>query len=638
MKIALIGMPNCGKTSLFNALTGAHQKVGNYPGVTVERKEGWLSLSQGRSIRLVDLPGIYSLEPRTPDEMITRDVILGRYPDEPSPQLFAVVLDASRLQQNLRLLLEIQSLGVPCVALLNMVDIAQKSGIEINSKMLSEEIGIPVVPTIATSRAGVQAFFQFLEQYSPSSVSPSARDVQSAKTADLPLLYRRVDQILQRVQVTQQDPLHTGRSPQFWTEKVDRWVLHPVWGSLLLLFVLVFVFQAVFNWAQVPQEWMREGVSLLSQGVRSQLSEGPLRSLLVDGVIAGVGSVLVFLPQILLLFLFLLFLEDSGYMARAALLMDRLMGKVGLHGRAFIPLLSSFACAIPGIMATRTIENPRDRLATILIAPLMTCSARLPVYALLMSAFIPNTPVLGPFRLQGLVLVGLYLAGLLAALGVAWVLRKSILSGPTPLFLMELPIYRWPSAKSIALGLLERAKIFVRRAGTVILTLSILIWFFVSYPAPSASDAVVTGQPAIYSSFAGQIGRAIEPLFRPIGFNWQIVMALIPGLMAREVMVGALGTVYAVEASQISAAAGAPAEIGRSLPEILAQHWSLPTALSLLVWYVLACQCASTLAVTRRETNSWRWPILMFGYMTVLAYWGAWVTYRVSSWVVGSSL
>jgi ferrous iron transport protein B len=407
--------------------------------------------------------------------------------------------------------------------------------------------------------------------------------------------------------------------PALWTDRLDQIVLHPVLGTCLLISILAFVFQAIFSWAEIPKEFIESGIHGLGVQVGLWIGKGPLESLIVDGIIAGVGAVVVFLPQILILFAFILLLEDSGYMARAAFLMDRLMGKVGLHGRAFIPLLSSFACAIPGIMATRTIEQRKDRLTTILVAPLMTCSARLPIYSLLIAAFIPNIIIFGPLRLQGLVMFGLYFFGVTLALLMAVVFRKTLLRGPQPTLLMELPTYKWPRLKNIYLGLWERSVLFLRNAGTVILTVSILLWFLVSYPKPPEGFS----GSAISHSYAGIVGQSLEPLFRPIGFNWKIVVALIPGLAAREVMIGSLATVYAVEGKEGGLSITL---LGKSLRE----DWSIATALSLLVWYVLACQCFSTLAVTRRETNSFRWPIFMFLYMTSLAYLGSFSIYHLA--------
>jgi ferrous iron transport protein B len=614
-RVALAGNPNCGKTALFNALTGSRQKVGNYPGVTVERKEGSVTMPSGMMLQLLDLPGAYSLDAKTPDEEVTRDVILGRIAEETSPVLLVAVADATNLERNLGLILELRALNKPVVLALNMMDLANQRGLELDLDVLSKELGVPIVPTVAVKKKGVKELLGQVEarlqilgaQEASAEKIPKWRRSTPLEVHDR---FREVDRVLRAA-------IRRQARPTFWTDRIDHVVLHPVWGTLLLIGVLGVIFQAIFSWASVPQDWLEAGIAWLGTLVGGALQEGPLQSLLVDGIIAGVGSVVVFLPQILFLFLFILILEDSGYMARAAFLMDRLMGRVGLHGRAFIPLLSSFACAIPGIMATRTIENRRDRLTTILVAPLMTCSARLPIYSLLIAAFIPNLAIWGPFRLQGLVMLGLYFLGVLSALVVAVILKRSVLRGPKPPLLMELPTYKWPSLRSIALALVERARIFIRRAGTVILTLSIVLWFLASYPkAPIAAT-----EPAIYYSYAGTIGHFIEPALKPIGFDWRVGVALIPGFAAREVMVSALATVYAIEGVDKEATSDA-------LGQVLASGWSLATALSLLIWYVLACQCLSTLAVTRRETNSLVWPALMLGYMTALAYAGSFLTYH----------
>jgi ferrous iron transport protein B len=620
-KIALAGNPNCGKTALFNALTGSRQKVGNYPGVTVERKEGQIITESGARLNLLDLPGTYSLDARTPDEVIARDIILGRQTTETPPRLFVAVADATSLERNLGLVLELRALNKPVVLALNMMDLAKERGLELDIAVLSRELGVPIVPTVAVKKQGISELIKLVESRlqivgaQPVTTAPEWQkpDMQAIRTR-----FAEVDRILKAA------TLHPARVSR-WTEKIDRIVLHPVWGSLLLLVVLALLFQSIFAWATVPQDWIKSGLDLFGKAVGSLLSAGPLKSLLVDGIIAGVGSVLVFLPQILVLFGVILILEDSGYMARAAFLMDRVMGRVGLHGRAFIPLLSSYACAIPGIMATRTIENRRDRLTTILVAPLTTCSARLPVYTLLIAAFIPNKAVLGPLKLQGLVMLGLYLAGIIAALGMAVVFRKTILRGPKPPLLMELPTYKWPSFKNVAYGLLERAQLFLQRAGTVILAASILLWFMASYPKPPTGAVVDEAHTAISYSYAGQLGRTIEPLLRPVGFDWKISVALIPGFAARETMISALGTVYAVE--------GREDQVAEALGQKIAKDWSMATALSLLVWYILACQCLSTLAVTRRETNSWKWPAFMFVYMTALAYLASFVTYHGARWM-----
>lgn len=612
--IVLAGQPNCGKTSLFNALTGTRAKVGNYPGVTVERKEGWLLDSSGQKLSVLDLPGTYSLEAKTPDERVARDVLLGRIVGEKLPQVIVAVVDATHLERGLSFVLELKRLGRPMVLALNMMDLAKRRGLELSLEAMSAELGMPVVPTVAVKREGLSELIAqaraALGQGAP---------VAHEKWSTIPERFQIVDEILKRT-VTRRVARAT------WTERLDRLLLHPVWGLVFFLLVITVLFQSIFTWAEVPKEMIESGLGELGKWLATTLGPGALTSLLVDGVIAGTGAVLVFLPQILILFTFILLLEDSGYMARAAFLMDYWMGKVGLHGRAFIPLLSSYACAIPGIMATRTIENPRDRLATILVAPLTTCSARLPVYSLLVGAFVPATPIAGPLTLQGLTLLGLYALGIVSALIVAWALRRTVLRGPKPPLLLELPSYKRPGLRSVGLALLDRARSFVERAGTVILGLSVLIWFLSSYPAPPADPALLHGEPAIAWSYAGRIGKFLEPLVAPLGFNWRIAVALIPGFAAREVMVGALATVYAVESAPDSLGDAGVDKLG----SILSSQWSVATALSLLVWYVFACQCISTLAVVRRETGGWKWSLVMLGYMTALAYVMSWFTYHLA--------
>lgn len=609
-RVALAGNPNCGKTALFNALTGGYAKVGNYPGVTVERKEGRLQTQEGGALTLLDLPGVYSLDARTPDETVTRDVLLGRKANEKRPDLLIAVVDSTQLDRGLGFVLELKALGVPLVLALNMMDLAKRRGLDVHLETLSQELGIPVVATAATKRQGVSELIQQVEtQLRTKGASPDLLWERSTPEM-IRKRFAETDRILDRA-------IRTSAQPTLWTDRIDRIVLHPVWGSLCLFFVFGFMFQAIFTWAQLPMEGIEELVQRTGQAITRLLPEGALQGLLVDGVLAGVGAVLVFLPQIILLFMFILFFEDSGYMARAAFLMDRMMGKVGLNGRAFIPLLSSFACAIPGIMAARTIENRKDRLATILVAPLMTCSARLPIYSLLIAAFIPNIAVGLGLRLQGLVMFSLYLAGIGMALLVALVLRKTLLPGEKPLLLMELPTYKWPNPRNILIGLWDRIRLFVQNAGSVILTVSVILWFFASYPKPPSGAL----EPAITYSYAGQIGKFLEPLVSPIGFNWKIAVALIPGFAAREVMVSSLATVYAVESSD-------EGHLAKVLGDRLSQDWTLATALSLLVWYILASQCLSTLAVTKRETNSWRWPLFMLGYMTALAYVCSFITYQ----------
>jgi len=610
LRLALVGVPNSGKTALFNRLTGSHQKVANYAGVTVERKEGRFLGASGRNYRLLDLPGTYSLTPTSLDEAITRDAVLGRLAGEKPPEIVVCVVDATNLRLNLRLVLELKRIGVPMVVALNMSDVARTRGFQLDAQALEREVGVPVVETVAVAAGGAHSLIESLERREVPAVPaahPGYRDPTPEEVLDTQREARRILGTIGYREPARQRAL----------QRLDAVVMHPVLGILVLATLLFAIFQAVFSWAAWPMSMINTGVSALGDILHASLPAGPLRSLLVDGIIAGAGSVLVFLPQILILFLFILALEESGYLPRAAYLLDRVMGSVGLSGRAFIPLLSSFACAIPGIMATRTIPNLRDRMATIMIAPLMTCSARLPVYALLIGAFIPASKV-GPFNTQGLVLFSLYVAGVLSALLVAVVLKRTALKASYHPLLLELPEYHWPNPRNLAIGLWERARVFIRRVGTIILAMMVLLWFLGSYPAAPVGATM----PDIYYSFAGMIGRALEVVLAPIGFNWQISIALVPGLAAREVAVGALGTVYSLAAADESVAA--------TLTPMIAGTWSLATALSLLAWYVFAPQCLSTLIVVRRETASWRYPLVMAAYLFGLAYVAAFVTYRVA--------
>jgi ferrous iron transport protein B len=618
MRVALLGNPNCGKTALFNLLTGSRQKVANFAGVTVERKEGLLRMSDGRSVAVLDLPGAYSLNPTSADETITRDVVLGALAGEAAPDLVVCVTDATNLNLNLRMVLEVCRFGVPMVLALNMADVARKRGIAIDTAALARELGVPVVETVAVHRGGADALIAQLAHAAPSrpAVPPQWR---APDAFDVATTHREVRRILGASVRQQSVDLRVD-------DALDRVLLHPVWGTLILAGTLFLIFQAVFSWAGPPMDVIKNLVGAAGELLKETLADGMLRSLIVDGIVAGVGSVLVFLPQILILFLFLLFLEDSGYLPRAAFLLDRVMGTVGLSGRSFIPLLSSFACAVPGIMATRTISNARDRLTTIMIAPLMTCSARLPVYALVIGAFVPKRAVGGVFNLQGLVLFVLYLAGIAGAMAVAYVMQRVGGRAAQHPLLMELPSYRWPNLRNLAYGLWERVRIFLARVGTIILALMILLWFLSTFPAPPAG---ATG-PAIQYSYAGILGHALEYVFAPIGFNWQISIALVPGLAAREVAVGALGTVYALSSVDN--------ELASQLAPMLAADWPLATAFSLLAWYVFAPQCISTLAITRRETNSWFYPLAMAGYLFALAYLAAFVTYRVTLFCTGGRL
>ncbi|MEO7775444.1 MAG: ferrous iron transporter B [Steroidobacteraceae bacterium] len=610
LRIALLGVPNCGKTALFNRITGSRQKVANYPGVTVERKEGvTFNADHSRLYRVLDLPGAYSLSPTSIDEAITRDVLLGRLAMEPPPDLIVNVVDATNLRLSLALTVELKRLGRPLLVVLNMSDLAASRGLKVDRAALALELGCPVVETVAVRSDGAAPLLQALEAQSPRS-QPDAIEWVAPDRARLEATQLEVRRIL--VAIGYRQPLRSRA-----LARLDGVVMNPLLGPVLLAGLLFCIFQAVFSWAVLPMEWIDGGMGALGEAVSTVLPAGALQSLIVDGIIAGAGSVLVFLPQIIILFFFILLLEDSGYLPRAAFLLDRLMGGLGLSGRAFIPLLSSFACAIPGIMAARTIPNARDRLATIMLAPLMTCSARLPVYTLIIGAFIPRTSM-GIFNMQGMVLFGLYIAGILGAVLVALVMKRFTLKTRAQSLLMELPEYHWPNLRNLLMGLWERVSIFLTRVGTIILALMIVLWFLSSYPAPPP-DA--TG-PAIQYSIAGMMGRGLETIFAPIGFNWQISIALVPGLAAREVAVGALGTVYS-----LSAAAD---NMDASLTPMIASTWSIATGMSLLAWYVFAPQCLSTLATVKRETNSWRYPAIMAAYLFAMAYIAAFITYRVT--------
>ena len=612
MHLALVGTPNSGKTSLFNALTGSRQKVANYPGVTVERKEGSFVTPQGRQVSVVDLPGTYSLRGRSPDEEITRDIVLGRSEGEALPDLVLCVADSTNLRLTIRLLLELKSTGRPIALVLNMFDIATRRGVTVDVDKFSEALGVPVVTSIAVRKGGTADLLRLTDELlAQAPTKPRENLWQPLTVSELRATQREADRIIAA-------GVSLPARPDTWTARIDAVVLHPVAGLAILLLILFVMFQAVFAWAQPLMQLLSAGFDALGQWVHDTLPAGLLQSFLQNGAISGVGSVIVFLPQIIIIFLFILLLEDFGYMARAAFLMDRIMGGAGLHGRAFIPLLSSFACAIPGIMATRVIDNRRDRLTTILIAPLMTCSARIPVYTLIISAFIPPKLIGGWINLQGLVMFGLYAAGIISALGMSFLIKFFMWRDyqPAP-FMLELPDYKMPRLRSIAIGIYTRAKMFLQRAGTTIFSMMVLIWFLASFPQPPAGAE----GPAIDYSLAAMIGKTLEPMLLPIGFNWQIAVALIPGMAAREVAVAALGTVYAIEGGK---------EAAEQIGQTLAGKWSLATALSLLAWYIFAPQCASTLAVIRRETGSWKYMALTFGYMLALAYAASLATYSVA--------
>lgn len=609
-RVALVGNPNSGKTALFNALTGGRQKVANYAGVTVERKEGTVTTASGRTIHVLDLPGTYSLRARSPDEVVTRDAVLGQLAGETPPDVIVCVADATNLRLVLRLILELKQVGRPLVLALNMFDIAQRQGLRIDLEGLARDIGAPIVTTVATRKRGIEELVAQIDATTLEAASAGAQEWREPDAGEIRDAHREAQRLMK---AHVRPPEH----PDTLTGKVDSVLLHPVWGLAILMGILLLMFQAVFTWATPLMDLIDGAMTGLGGLTALVIPDGLVRSLIIDGVIAGVGSVLVFLPQILILFLFIIMLEDSGYMARAAFLMDKIMGGAGLHGRAFIPLLSSFACAIPGVMSTRVIDSKRDRLTTIMVAPLMTCSARIPVYTLIIGAVVPAKVVGGVFSLQGLVMFGLYAAGILSALGVSFVVRRFLWRGMSEPFMMELPTYKKPDPTNVARNLLLRGQIFMSRAARIILPLMVLVWFLSTFPyAPAGA----TG-PAIDYSFAGMIGHFIQPVLAPIGFNWQMSVALVPGMAAREVAVAALGTVYAVgDAEQASG----------GLSARLAEQWSLASGLSFLAWYVFAPQCVATLGVVKRETNSWLWPTVMFVYMFALAYIAALIVYQVT--------
>jgi ferrous iron transport protein B len=618
--VALLGNPNCGKTALFNLLTSSRQKVANYSGVTVERKEGRLSLSSGKKIRILDLPGAYSLYPRSLDEKVTCNVLLGRAVGEKRPDLVICILSAMNLRRNLRLVLAAKRLGLPCVVVLNMLDIAQRQGLQIDTTALSDELGLPVLTSVgieANGADGIKSFLSNLDWRNLSAMQTGTSDATlenvASHIAHAESDNIQVQKILQRLGL---DKI----IPDQLSDRLDSVLLHPVLGPIILVALLFFIFQAVFSWATLPMELIKSSIEYLGSQISALLPDTWIRSLLIDGILAGLGGVIIFLPQILILFFFILLLEESGYLPRAAYLLDRVMGSVGLSGRSFIPLLSSFACAIPGIMATRSISNSRDRLITILIAPMMTCSARLPVYALLISAFIPEQKLWVGIDLQGLVLFLLYLSGILGAMAVAWVLKRFTSEQfKMNALMMELPSYHLPRIGNLAISLWQRAEIFLRRVGGIILIMTIALWALSSFPLPPEG---ATGSPIQYS-FAGMLGQALAHIFAPIGFNWQISIALVPGMAAREVVVSSLATVYALSSSSADAA--------DALVPLISTSWSLATALSLLAWFVFAPQCLSTIAAVKRETGGWKIPIIMLSYLFGLAYLAAFITYRVAS-------
>ncbi len=609
---ALVGAPNCGKTVLFNALTGAHAKVANYPGVTVDRREGKLV---GRSdVSIIDLPGTYSLRVTSPDEQVARDVLLGKL--GPNPDAIIAIADATNLRMTLRMILELKTLGLPMLVSLNLSDVAKARGLSINAEKLSQLLGLPVVETVAIKSSGTEALRQAIKNL-PQTATPKLDTTaieQQLDELNSNTLYREVEYILKEV-------VHTQMELPVWHHRIDVMVLHPVWGVVILLLILMLVFQAVYAWAEPIMGLIENVFGCLGEWVATTLPPGILSDLIINGIIAGVGSVLVFLPQISILFAFILLLEDSGYLPRAAYLLDNLLAKSGLSGRAFIPLLSSFACTIPAVMSTRTIQNPRERLVTIAIAPLLTCSARLPIYALIIAAVIPSQNVMG-FNLQGLTLFGLYVLGIVSAALVAYLMKMFAHRKDTaqqfPL-LMELPTFRMPNFKHIVISLWDRVYAFLKNAGTIIFALSVVLWFLVSFPKPPAG---ATGA-AIDSSFAGTLGHFIQPIFAPIGFTWEMCIALIPGMAAREVVVAALGTVYSVGAQSEES-------MQNALIPIIHNSWGLPTAFAFLAWYVYAPMCLATLAVIKRETKSTSHTLLITSYLFVIAYVFAYFIYQLT--------
>jgi ferrous iron transport protein B len=655
LRVALVGNPNCGKTALFNQLTGSSQKVANYAGVTIERKEGRFTAPSGRVVQVLDLPGAYSFEPTSPDEKITRDVLLGNYRGEAIPDLIVCVANATNLRLHLRFLLELRQLGRPIVLALNMMDAAKRRGIVIDVPALQAILGVPVVETIAVERGGAKALIALVDRGVPAGIEPSPVNAKSeAIEASLavgiptgidpspaivtlfgieaspanatpagievsPPNAMPAGDVHQQVRSILAAAVITPRQTDAMDDALDRWALHPVFGLAILAAVMFLIFQAVYSVGKPMTDAIADLFGWMGGYAALWLPDGPLRGLVIDGVFGGLGTVLGFVPEILILFLFILILEESGYLPRAAFLLDRIMVSVGMTGRSFIPLLSSFACAIPGIMGARSINDPRDRLVTILVAPLMTCSARLPVYALVIGAFIPTRTILGIFNLQGLVLFALYLAGILGAMAVGWLMKRARRDKTEHSLIMELPSYRLPRVRDISIGLWMRAAIFLKRLTGVILAITVLMWFISVFPGPPAGAV----GPAINYSFAGYIGRALQFIFSPLGFTWQVSLSLIPAFAARETAVATLATVYAVAGDSNTG----------GLTQALATHLPLAGALSFLVWFAFAPQCSSTLAVIRRETQSWRVVAFSFGYMFVFAYGAAFITYQIARWL-----
>jgi ferrous iron transport protein B len=610
--VAIVGPPNSGKSTLFNRLTGLRQKVANFPGVTVEHRMGKAKLKDSHEVFLVDLPGVYSLHPRSEDEQVAHDVLKGERSDFPKPDAVILILDATNLGRHLVLAAPILSLRLPTLILLNMADDLNVRGGKVDVAALASELNCPVALISAAKGTGIGRIQQFL-------LGTAVRLNAPPPKLELPVLHD-VPKCRQWAATLGVRASYKAPAPPLWTRRLDAVFLHPVAGPLIFLAIVVAVFQSIFSWAQPVMNGVQQAVLWSGHWMERVLPDSPWRSLLVDGVWSGVGSVIVFLPQILLLFLFIGVLEDSGYLARAALIADRTMAKIGLQGKSFIPLLSAYACAVPAIMATRVIENKRDRTATIMIAPLMTCSARLPVYTLIIAAFVPNIPILrGVLSLPAASMLGLYVLGFLAAILIARVLKSTVLKSQRSSFMLEMPPYRWPTWQSLALRLIDRAKVFLRRAGTVILLVAVVLWVLAHLPLQNGKT------PPIEQSLAGMIGKTIEPAIKPLGFNWKIGIGLITSLAAREVIVGTLGTIYSIEGDEQS----------RGLQQAVHQDLSAAGAVALLIFFAFAMQCFSTLAVVKRETGGWKWPIFQFSYMLALAYCGSWVAFHLTNYFIG---
>ena len=688
-RIAVIGNPNCGKTTIFNELTGLRQKVGNYAGVTVEKKEGRIIYPGGKEIIALDLPGTYSLSANSPDEKVATDIILGKLPDTPQPDAIVCIVDASNLERNMFLVSQIIDQRYPLIIVLNMIDVAERSGMHIDIHKLSALLGVPVIPTIGSKRIGIDKLKTAIG--SSFLISPAARkwklpqpvDEEHKELTSLLLAHTQVkepvayeeatmllstprplnefineipqpvlDHVCQDYKNLQQlgydryslfsesryrwilqictEVISQGQKKTNYTDKIDAIVTHRFWGYVIFFTVMVLMFQSIFTWALVPMNLIRTAFDWFGRQIELFMPAGDLRDLIVHGALNGVGAVVMFLPQILLLFLFLSILEDTGYMARAAFIMDRIMSKVGLHGKSFIPIFSSFACAIPGIMAARTIGNPRDRLVTMLVAPLASCSARLPVYSLLIAAFIPTTLIFGFWNLQGIVMISLYLLGILTALLTALLLKKTILKSKSQDFILELPPYRLPSIKSILLQMWERSMLFLQRAGTIILGVSIVLWFLATYPKTNYYNPA----EKLTHSFIGQAGHIIEPVLQPLGFDWKIDIGILTSLLQREVFVSTMSTIYTIESGHGNSSS-LKYQLQQDVDPATGQpKFTVLTAICLMVYYVLAMQCMSTLAVMRRETNGWKWPMFQLGYMTTLAYIVTFVVYRIGLFFV----